>query len=135
MKLLTSVIMIIILFTSSTLATYTKTVAKTNATTSKNLKTKKYVCFCIGCVAASIGVCCKTDCSDIRLKEEINFISKLPNGLNLYRWKWNKTAQEVFGKSGYSEGVIAQEVLEIIPNAVSELNGFYQVNYNMVFGN
>ena len=99
----------------------------------KNLKKNKYICFCIGCQFASVGTCCQTDCSDIRLKEEIQLISKLSNGLNIYRWKWNKQAEEIFGKKGYAEGVIAQEVQLVKPEAISEKHGYLLVDYNLVY--
>lgn len=70
MKLLSSVLMIIFLFATSTLSTHmknnSKTAAKTVSTTvSKNLKTNKYMCFCYLCWIKSIGNCCKWDCNQL----------------------------------------------------------------------
>jgi len=67
------------------------------------------------------------------LKTDIELITKLDNGLNLYKWRWNEIALEHFGKTGYSQGVIAQEVQKVFPEAVSESHGFFQVDYNMIF--
>lgn len=64
--------------------------------------------------------------SDIRLKKNIVFVGKLNNGLNIYDFDyiWGGTRQR---------GVMAQEVLEIIPNAVITTdNGYYAVDYSKI---
>ena len=73
--------------------------------------------------------------SDSRLKKAIKFLFKLPNGINIYSWEWNKKAEELNIPEeypGYNIGVIAQEVMHI-PNAViQDENGFLKVNYEVL---
>ena len=73
--------------------------------------------------------------SDSRLKKAIKFLFKLPNGINIYSWEWNKKAEELNIPEeypGYNVGVIAQEVMHI-PNAViQDENGFLKVNYEVL---
>ena len=62
--------------------------------------------------------------SDARLKENINHVDTLPNGINLYTWDWKEERAEP------TFGVIAQEVAEVIPEAVIEHpDGYLMVNY------
>jgi polysaccharide biosynthesis/export protein len=61
--------------------------------------------------------------SDVRVKRDISPIAKLENGLRLYRYRyaWSDTLYV---------GVLAQEVLEIAPLAVSRgADGYLRVNY------
>jgi polysaccharide biosynthesis/export protein len=61
--------------------------------------------------------------SDVRLKRDITPIAKLENGLRLYRYRyaWSDTLYV---------GVLAQEVLEVAPSAVSRgADGYLRVNY------
>lgn len=73
--------------------------------------------------------------SDSRLKKAIKFLFKLPNGINIYSWEWNKKAEELNIPEEYPDynvGVIAQEVMHI-PNAViQDENGFLKVNYEVL---
>ena len=70
--------------------------------------------------------------SDIRLKKNIEKIGVLPNGLNIYKWDWKEEAALVSGPK-MTIGVIAQEVQEIMPNAVIlDSSGYLKVNYGMV---
>lgn len=63
--------------------------------------------------------------SDIRLKENIEHYGKLPNGLKLYKYNYvNDNEPQI--------GVMAQEVEQVIPEAVIEIDGFKAVNYGMV---
>lgn len=67
--------------------------------------------------AASITV------SDIRLKRDITWVGRLPNGLGLYRYRylWNDTAYV---------GVMAQEVESVAPDAVVHgADGYLRVDY------
>ncbi len=74
--------------------------------------------------------------SDSRLKDNLQLISKLPNGMNLYSWTWNELAKEKLNLVGESTGVIAQEVKLIKPEAVTlDEDGFFKVDYNLVFAN
>jgi len=70
--------------------------------------------------------------SDIRLKTDIKRVGKLPNGLNVYTWEWNEEGKRV-AKDQPTMGVIAQEVLEVLPEAVTKgSDGYLLVNYGKV---
>lgn len=68
--------------------------------------------------------------SDIRLKEDIRFLGR-SHGINWYGWTWNEHAKEL-GLEGECSGVLAHEAYEIYPNAVSEKDGFLQINYSKI---
>jgi hypothetical protein len=70
--------------------------------------------------------------SDERLKENIKPIGKSENGHNLYTWDWNDKAKEL-GVNDPTTGVIAQEVMKYMPEAViTDENGYYKVNYGVL---
>jgi hypothetical protein len=69
--------------------------------------------------------------SDPALKENINLIGN-KNGFNLYSWDWNELANDEIGLSGSSEGVMADEVQQVMPEAVEYKDGFMHVNYSMI---
>ena len=61
--------------------------------------------------------------SDIRLKRDITLLGRLDNGIGRYRYRylWSDTIYV---------GVMAQEVLDIVPEAViTGADGYYRVNY------
>jgi hypothetical protein len=61
--------------------------------------------------------------SDVRLKTDISQVGTTVYGLPLFHFRY-KTGEERF------EGVMAQDVLEVMPDAVSVgSNGFYRVDY------
>lgn len=63
--------------------------------------------------------------SDRRLKTNIQF-KEVRNGFNIYTWDWIEGFD-----GGYNEGVIAQEVLDIMPDAVGiDEKGYYVVDYS-----
>ena len=67
--------------------------------------------------------------SDIRLKTDIKFVTKLKNGINVYRWRWNKRGAEITNRV-FGFGVIAQELQKIKPGSVTEgKHGYLMVNY------
>ena len=69
--------------------------------------------------------------SDERLKENIEYIGK-SNGHKVYTWDWNDKAKEL-GINDPTKGVIAQEVMEYMPGAVSKVaNGYYMGNYGVL---
>lgn len=70
--------------------------------------------------------------SDIRLKTEIKKVGKLPNGIPVYRWEWTKEGKEkADGQPAF--GVLAQEVLDFMPDAVTVgTDGYYRVDYGKV---
>ena len=68
--------------------------------------------------------------SDRRLKTDIKKVGKLGNGLNVYTWKWNDEGKKLAPKNQPEIGVIAQEVQEVIPEAVVRGDhGYLTVNY------
>jgi hypothetical protein len=70
--------------------------------------------------------------SDERMKENIVFKKKMPNGLNLYEFEYKKEFKSIAGH-GRFEGYIAQEVEKKYPKAVQiESNGFKSINYSMI---
>jgi hypothetical protein len=61
--------------------------------------------------------------SDIRLKRDIVEVGRLGNGLHLYHFRYNWADQEYVG-------VMAQEVLKVVPGAVSRsADGYLRVDY------
>ena len=62
--------------------------------------------------------------SDARLKRDIVALGRLPNGLNIYRFRY-------VGQNQFYVGVMAQEVAAIVPDAVVRgSDGYLQVNYD-----
>jgi hypothetical protein len=63
--------------------------------------------------------------SDIRLKEDIVPLARLDDGIGLYRFRYKGSDHTAY------VGVLAQEVMEIFPSAVSlGRNGYLQVDYD-----
>ena len=61
--------------------------------------------------------------SDVRLKRDIALIDRLPSGIGLYRYRYRWSDQVYVG-------VMAQEVVRIVPDAVMQgPDGFLRVNY------
>jgi hypothetical protein len=66
------------------------------------------------------------DVSDRRLKTRIARVATLPTGLGLYRFRY------IWGDVEYV-GVMAQEVLDVMPGAVvAGADGFLRVDYQML---
>ena len=66
------------------------------------------------------------DISDIRLKRNVERVGTAENGLPLYRWQY------LWSNRVY-EGVMAQDVLKTMPQAVvRQWHGFYAVKYGML---
>ena len=84
----------------------------------------------IGSVAGGVGTAIKT-ASDPRLKTDIHKLGK-HNGHNLYSWKWNDKGKRLTGLD-YGAGVMADEVIEIDPAAVSIKDGYLAVDYSRIF--
>ncbi len=64
--------------------------------------------------------------SDIRLKTDIRHVGTTAHNLPLYTFRY-------IGKDGQYEGVMAQDVLKVMPVAVSVgEDGYYRVNYDML---
>lgn len=75
--------------------------------------------------AAGTGYATYLQYSDVNLKNNINHVDTLPNGIKLYTWDWIDKEM-----TDPTYGVIAQEVAEVIPEAVIEHpDGYLMVNY------
>jgi len=71
--------------------------------------------------------------SDVDLKTNIKKIGELEPGVGWYTWDWNDKAKELLVDSEPTEGVLAQEVLEVRPDAVMvEKDGYYAVDYGKI---
>lgn len=71
--------------------------------------------------------------SDIRLKENIKKIGT-ENGFNIYTWDWNDLAKSYGISNQKTTGVMAQEVMNIVPSAVMPhpVDGYLTVDYNKI---
>ena len=68
--------------------------------------------------------------SDIRLKNNIEF-AETKNGINYYTWEWNDEAHASGVPLGETYGVMAQEILDKHPEAVTtHESGYYMVDYS-----
>lgn len=63
--------------------------------------------------------------SDIRVKRDIERIGEMPSGLPVYRFRylWSDEPQV---------GVMAQEAMQMFPDAVAEFSGVLHVDYNAI---
>lgn len=68
--------------------------------------------------------------SDERLKENIERTGET-NGIPTFKWKWNKEAKK-FGLEGDGFGTLSKFVKQVMPEAVSNKDGYEQVNYDMI---
>lgn len=85
----------------------------------------------MGLIGSGLQAYATTQTSDIRLKENIKQVGVLANGLGVYTWDWNDTGKTVDMPIGVGKGVIAQEVLKVLPDAVIEhKNGYLMVDYS-----
>ena len=81
----------------------------------------------IGSALGAIGGAAISKYSDRRLKENIHEIGELPSGIKIYSFNF-------IGETDREIGVIAQEVLPVIPDAVEvdQATGYYRVRYDML---
>ncbi len=64
--------------------------------------------------------------SDLRLKTDIRQVGTAAHGLPLYTFRY-------LGETGLYEGVMAQDVLSVMPKAVSVgEDGYYRVDYELL---
>ncbi len=71
--------------------------------------------------------------SDLRLKENIKHIGEIKDGIKLYTWDWKEGHEDIVG-SQPTYGVLAQELMEVMPEAVHMGDdGYYRVDYSKVF--
>lgn len=67
--------------------------------------------------------------SDKKLKTNIRKVGQLASGLNTYFWDWTEEAKKLVGNQ-MTFGVMAQEAIEVFPEAISkDSNGYLQVDY------
>jgi len=71
--------------------------------------------------------------SDERLKDNLIRLGSIGE-LGWYEWVWNDKAKEIGADDQPNYGVIAQEVAELYPQAVSTKQGYLQVDYNIILG-
>ena len=70
--------------------------------------------------------------SDISIKENIRQIGVLSNGLGVYEYEYKPAYKNTWGY-GQQIGVMAQEVEQIIPEAVSvHPDGYKMVDYSKI---
>ncbi|TYB81374.1 tail fiber domain-containing protein [Maritimibacter fusiformis] len=97
-----------------------------NATSSDDdlLAPLLFVAFVLAAMAAVAGgpIAVVGNASDARLKTDVTRVGTADNGLPLYHFRY-------LGQSQVWEGVMAQDVLAHTPQAVSELGGYYMVDY------
>ena len=75
-------------------------------------------------LGAKVGI--KKNLSDLRLKTDIRRIGTAAYGLPLYTFRY-------IGEAGLYEGVMAQDVLPVMPEAVSVAeDGYYRVDYDLL---
>ena len=70
--------------------------------------------------------------SDIDLKTNIKKVGELEPNIGWYTWDWNDKGKSIGADSEPAEGVLAQEVLEVKPDAVIVQDGYYAVDYSKV---
>lgn len=75
-------------------------------------------------IAGAVGAA-----SDIELKENIRKVGDYDNNLGWYEWDWNDKAKEIGVEAEPTAGFLAQEVLEVEPEAVTIKDGYYAVDY------
>jgi hypothetical protein len=69
--------------------------------------------------------------SDIRLKKNIKKVGELSNGLGVYTWEWKDKVKDLVGNFSMTKGVMAQEAMKVIPEAVvTAPNGYLAVDYS-----
>ncbi len=75
-------------------------------------------------LGAKVGT--KKNVSDLRLKTDVHRIGTAAHGLPLYTFRY-------IDEPGLYEGVMAQDVLGVMPEAVSVAeDGYYRVDYEML---
>jgi len=74
----------------------------------------------------AVNLDCRLQESDRRLKTDLRVVGATVHGLALYEFRYR-------GRAGVYEGVMAQDVLAVMPEAVVKgSNGYYAVNYDLL---
>lgn len=82
--------------------------------------------------AASLGSALGAFFSDTRMKENVQLVGRTDAGHNIYEYDYKPEFKDVAGH-GRFRGVMAQEVLELNPEAISiASNGYMMVDYSKV---
>ena len=69
--------------------------------------------------------------SDSQLKDDIKEVKTLPNGIKVVRWNWNDIGKKLANPDQPTYGVIAQQIADIIPEAVKKhVSGYLMVDYS-----
>ena len=84
----------------------------------------------LGAVGSAVGA--YFGASDVELKTNIKKVGELEPNIGWYTWDWNDKGKAIGAESEPAEGVLAQEVLEVKPDAVIVKNGYYAVDYSKV---
>lgn len=79
---------------------------------------------------ANLGLQAYSAFSDIRLKDNVEFLEER-NGHRYYKWDWNEEAEKL-GLHGETEGVMAHELVEYMPQAIGAKDGYITVAYDML---
>lgn len=86
----------------------------------------------IGSLVGQLGTAYMQFGSDVNIKQDIKKIGRLDNGLNLYSYQYKDEYKPTWGY-GLQYGVLAQEVEQIIPDAVHQhADGYKVVDYAKV---
>lgn len=86
-----------------------------------------------GLIGSAMSAGATAYASDERLKDNVTKVGELPNGLNLYTWRWNHIAKDLGLDFMPEVGVMAQEVLEVQPKSVvTGSDGYLRVKYSEV---
>lgn len=81
---------------------------------------------------AGLGLYNAMNQSDVRTKEALTEVGVLPSGIKLYEFEYRPEFKDECGRGRY-RGVMAQDVQEVMPEAVDTMpNGYLGVNYNML---
>jgi hypothetical protein len=72
--------------------------------------------------------------SDVRLKKNLEYLYQTPAGFAIYQWDWNDKAIALGVDYMPTIGVIAQEVMQFVPEAVHLVKefGYYCVDYEKI---
>lgn len=69
--------------------------------------------------------------SDERLKQDVEEVKTLDNGVKVVRWNWNDIGKKIADPNQPTYGVIAQQVAKLFPEAVKRhVSGYLMVDYS-----
>jgi len=100
--------------------------AVNNPTSYQDPSTFSKIAGAAGTIGTLVGM------SDVELKTNIKKIGEVEPNIGWYTWDWNDKGKAIGVESEPTEGVLAQEVLEVKPDAVVVKDGYYAVDYAKV---